>query len=97
MKTPIGAAILLMLCVQTVFAAEPPTKPKEGFGVFLVMFRVSPGPAARAQGPLDVTQYGGVEHERRGDVLVVTLPLQAWARVEAHPQVAYVQRVWMGE
>ena len=92
----IPAAFLAVLLIPHRAAADLPARPPDGSGVFLIVFQQAYA-ATTTPEALDVTKFGGTEHERRGDVWVVTLPLMAWATVEAHPDVAYVQRVWMGE
>ena len=72
-----AAACVLLLCGATALA-DPPTRPKEGFGVFLIVFGDGAAPSQ-----LEVAKLGGVEHERRQDVWIVTLPLKARARSES--------------
>src|SRR5438067_2133465 len=95
--------ILLLLTVSGVAAADDkahaqPAVPP-GHTRFIMVLRQ---PGERRDSPKavtvpDVAKLGGNVESRRDNVLVITLPLAAAKHLQDDENVAYIQRVWMGE
>lgn len=86
--------------VRSANGVPPPVPP--GKARYIMVLRdaasTSRGKPAKGQDEEpDVTAIGGVEHHRRDDVRIITIPSQAAKQLRDHPRVAYLQRVWTGE
>src|SRR5207237_7464497 len=99
------AVIALLLAAPLAFADAPssppgpPEIPPNGMGRYIIVLRT---PSADAETPAhieapDVRKFGGSVVNATSGQIVATLPYAAINGLRANKNVAYVQRVWMGE
>lgn len=100
MSSKIAFALLLAtLLAVPLSAGRPATPPKGMTYYFLVLKEEDPGkdrPAKKIEMP-DVSRHGGKVVLSRDKTHVILLPLAAAQHLRADANVAYLQRIWMGE
>jgi RHS repeat-associated protein len=94
------AFILTLLLLGTSVAIAQPNPPPAAQKVRLIMVLRQPG--ARRDSPKivkepDVTRLGGSVISRRDNIIEITIPFAAAKQLVDDENVAYVQRVWLGE